>query len=363
MLTPAYDLDTESMSSDCVDNILKDFDVDTESRDRAPIIKLESTVSGALDVPEYSLSRNCDMYDECVVPQNFDYASDTDGSVAADDYAVSPSVGIEASKFEFTSVPSSPPISPREVDTHSLSFVWGQDCIAPAHDISFPSTANNSIGYDLSLPGTDGAMAVPLTSTHSLALTTAGTLSGDGTMYDQENHCGWPGVSVTSEEQLQQLIIQQFASHFHKSNPSRRKSLQQDVCDYLQYATGEHDKINQSTMDFLTSSIPPLSAHLPISSAPHRENTMNAVSGTTAGSNATITGVAPPEHCKGTGEGGWDLTLLNMSTVDLNRWLKSADLSKEQMCVLKTTRRRIKNRKYTQKSRARRAHDKVVSKH
>lgn len=64
--------------------------------------------------------------------------------------------------------------------------------------------------------------------------------------------------------------------------------------------------------------------------------------------------VIPPEHCRGRGEGGWDETLLEISTVQLNRYLKTANLTPSEVCALKTTRRRIKNRGYTQKSRAKR---------
>lgn len=58
-----------------------------------------------------------------------------------------------------------------------------------------------------------------------------------------------------------------------------------------------------------------------------------------------------PEYCRGDGELGWSQEILDFSTVELNQWLKSSDLSLEQAERLKALRRRIKNRRYTQKAR------------
>eukprot|EP00041_Stephanoeca_diplocostata_P010614 m.169106 g.169106 ORF g.169106 m.169106 type:complete len:464 (+) comp18228_c0_seq1:333-1724(+) len=52
-------------------------------------------------------------------------------------------------------------------------------------------------------------------------------------------------------------------------------------------------------------------------------------------------------------EGGWEKELLEMSTVNLNKFLKSSQYTEEQMNGLKKTRRRVKNRIYAQRSRAR----------
>lgn len=68
--------------------------------------------------------------------------------------------------------------------------------------------------------------------------------------------------------------------------------------------------------------------------------------------------IVPPSQCRGDGEGGWDTELLDMSTVSLNRYLKTSDLTPAEVVALKTTRRRIKNRGYTQRSRARKAQEK-----
>lgn len=52
-------------------------------------------------------------------------------------------------------------------------------------------------------------------------------------------------------------------------------------------------------------------------------------------------------------EGGWEKELLEMSTVNLNKFLKSSQYTDDQMNGLKKTRRRVKNRIYAQRSRAR----------
>lgn len=54
-------------------------------------------------------------------------------------------------------------------------------------------------------------------------------------------------------------------------------------------------------------------------------------------------------------EGGWDKKWLEMSTVELNSELKKGEFSAEKITELKSLRRRVKNRIYAQRSRARKA--------
>jgi hypothetical protein len=58
-----------------------------------------------------------------------------------------------------------------------------------------------------------------------------------------------------------------------------------------------------------------------------------------------------PERYRGDGELGWDATVLEYRTVELNKWLKTAVLTDQQIKRLKQLRRRIKNRAYTQTAR------------
>eukprot|EP00038_Savillea_parva_P017492 m.20504 g.20504 ORF g.20504 m.20504 type:complete len:280 (-) comp3797_c0_seq1:212-1051(-) len=60
-----------------------------------------------------------------------------------------------------------------------------------------------------------------------------------------------------------------------------------------------------------------------------------------------------PPSCQGPGENGWHPDLLTMSTIHLNDFVTKNRLEQEQIKALKSLRRRIKNRSYTQNARAR----------
>eukprot|EP00037_Helgoeca_nana_P007829 m.70784 g.70784 ORF g.70784 m.70784 type:complete len:187 (-) comp18547_c0_seq2:14-574(-) len=60
-----------------------------------------------------------------------------------------------------------------------------------------------------------------------------------------------------------------------------------------------------------------------------------------------------PVAFRGEGELGWDATILNYPTVELNKFLKTASLTDKQVSGLKLLRRRIKNRVYTRQARSR----------
>eukprot|EP00038_Savillea_parva_P025962 m.50403 g.50403 ORF g.50403 m.50403 type:complete len:263 (-) comp7234_c0_seq4:1682-2470(-) len=60
-----------------------------------------------------------------------------------------------------------------------------------------------------------------------------------------------------------------------------------------------------------------------------------------------------PAHCQGEGELGWHPALLDMSTIELNDWINKSRMDIDQVKALKALRRRIKNRRYTQKARER----------
>lgn len=63
--------------------------------------------------------------------------------------------------------------------------------------------------------------------------------------------------------------------------------------------------------------------------------------------------VSIPSHCQGEGELGWNPILLEMSTIELNDWINKSPMDPDQVKALKSLRRRIKNRRYTQKARER----------
>mmetsp|Transcript_33355 Transcript_33355/g.87490 ORF Transcript_33355/g.87490 Transcript_33355/m.87490 type:complete len:371 (-) Transcript_33355:1841-2953(-) len=60
-----------------------------------------------------------------------------------------------------------------------------------------------------------------------------------------------------------------------------------------------------------------------------------------------------PHSCRGPGELGWHPDLLAMSTIHLNDFVTKNRLDPDHVRALKALRRRIKNRLYTQKARAR----------
>jgi hypothetical protein len=64
-----------------------------------------------------------------------------------------------------------------------------------------------------------------------------------------------------------------------------------------------------------------------------------------------------PQHCQGEGELGWHPALLDMTTIELNDWINKSRMDPDQVKALKSLRRRIKNRKYTQKARERKRTD------
>eukprot|EP00037_Helgoeca_nana_P026254 m.295363 g.295363 ORF g.295363 m.295363 type:complete len:361 (-) comp27176_c0_seq3:57-1139(-) len=60
-----------------------------------------------------------------------------------------------------------------------------------------------------------------------------------------------------------------------------------------------------------------------------------------------------PEDYRGDGENGWNQEILDMKTTELNAFLKLADLTGNEIEMLKNLRRRIKNRVYTRNARVR----------
>eukprot|EP00035_Acanthoeca_spectabilis_P021978 m.441292 g.441292 ORF g.441292 m.441292 type:complete len:254 (-) comp18643_c0_seq1:1046-1807(-) len=67
--------------------------------------------------------------------------------------------------------------------------------------------------------------------------------------------------------------------------------------------------------------------------------------------------VSIPAHCQGDGELGWNPILLEMSTIELNDWINKSRMEADHVKALKSLRRRIKNRRYTQKARERKRTD------
>lgn len=70
-------------------------------------------------------------------------------------------------------------------------------------------------------------------------------------------------------------------------------------------------------------------------------------------SNTASLAIEVPLSCQGPGELGWHPELLTMSTINLNDFVTKNRLKPDEIKALKSLRRRIKNRGYTQKARSR----------